>query len=66
MTRGRVSAVEKVWLSSKEARAYLGMGEAFLKNMRDSGRLHFYKVGAKAVFYRKADLDRLIAGGKVI
>lgn len=59
-----VTQIEKIWLSNKEAQAYLGVGIDFLKNLRSSGRISFFKVGT-TVFYRKRDIDRLIEKNRV-
>lgn len=66
MKQAKVLPVEKVWLSSKELQAYLGMGKDFVDSLRESGRLRYYKIGARAVFYRKSDVDRLIEKGRQI
>lgn len=60
-----VTQTEKVWLSNKEAQAYLGVGLDFFKAIRREGTMPFYKVG-KTVFYRKRDIDRLIERGRQI
>ena len=59
-----VTQIEKIWLSNKEAQAYLGVGMDFFKNLRSSGRISFFKVGT-TVFYRKRDIDRLIEKNRV-
>ena len=56
MKKATVTQIEKIWLSNKEAQAYLGVGMDFLKNLRSSGRISFFKVGT-TVFYRKRDID---------
>ncbi len=60
----RKTEIEKTWLSSKEAQAYLGMSPDFLKDLRQDGMLAYYKI-RNAVFYRKADIDRLVEKGRV-
>lgn len=39
MKQATVTQIEKIWLSNKEAQAYLGVGMDFLKNLRSSGVL---------------------------
>lgn len=51
MKKATVTAIEKIWLSNKEAQAYLGVGMEFFKSLRSSGQLPYSKVG-KTVFYR--------------
>lgn len=61
---GDRTQIEKIWLSNKEAQVYLGVGMDFLKNLRSSGRISFFKVGT-TVFYRKRDIDKLIEKNRV-
>lgn len=65
MRRAHVEIVEKRFLSSKEAQAYLGMSDDFFVRLRNEAKLHFYRVG-RCVFYEKRDLDELILSNKVI
>lgn len=65
MRTANVTRIEKVWLSNREAQAYLGTGIDFFKTLRKNARLPFYKVG-NTVFYRKNDIDRLIERGRQI
>ena len=65
MKTGRTTELAKVWMSNAEAQKYLGVGASFLKNLRATGRLPFYKVG-NTVFYKVAELDRMISKGRVI
>lgn len=64
MKQATVVQIEKIWLSNKEAQAYLGVGMDFFKNLRSSGRISFFKVGT-TVFYRKRDIDRLVEANRV-
>lgn len=64
-SRGKVLEVEKVWLSSKEAEAYLGMSADFFKDLRANGQIRFYKV-RRAIFYKKSDIDRLVEKSRVV
>lgn len=64
MAHGKIKDVDKVWLSNAEAQRYLGMSADFLKSLRESGQLSFYKV-RRAVFYKKSDIDRLMERNKI-
>lgn len=65
--RGRVLQVEKVWLSAKEAASYFGTSLEYIRSIRESGRIHYYKpYGNKMVFFKKSDLDRFIEKGKQV
>lgn len=57
--------MEKVWLNSREAQAYLGMSADFFKDLRANGQIHFYKVRG-AIFYKKSDIDRLVEKSRVV
>lgn len=63
--QGKVLEIEKIWLTSKEAEAYLGVSVHFFKDLRANGQIHFYKVRG-AIFYKKSDIDRLVEKGRVI
>lgn len=64
MQAAKVTEINKIWLSNKDTEAYLGVGPDFLKKLRLSGRLPYYKIG-KTVFYRKTTIDKLVESGKV-
>lgn len=51
------------WMSSEEAAEYLGVDATTLRAWRLSGRyaLPFYRIGTRAVRYRKEDLDAWMA-----
>lgn len=61
----KVADVQKRWLNNKEACRYLGCKERFLRNLRLSGQLHFYKVGGLVIF-DISDLDKLVIKNKVV
>jgi len=65
MQKGRIKEVEKIWLTTKDACTYLGVGKDFMQRMRNSGTLHFYKIG-KMIWYKVSDLDRLIERNRVV
>lgn len=70
-----INVVEKVltmkeadqeFLTNKSILAYLGgVSKDFVKNLRESGQLHFYKVN-NTIFYKVSDVRRLIEKNKVI
>lgn len=61
----RVETIPKRWMSQPEAQRYLGKKPGFFQNLRDSGRLPYYKVG-KSIFYNIKDIDKLITSNRVI
>ena len=62
---GRMEPLEKKWVSNSEAQAYLGVSAGFLQNLRDTGKLSYYKVG-QVIFYRVRDIDRLLETNRII
>jgi DNA binding domain, excisionase family len=60
-----IEKTPKRWLNTAEAGKYLGCKERFLRNLRSTGQLHFYKIGGH-VLYDIADLDKLVIKNKVI
>ena len=68
MIKNVVSEAEKApkrWLNNIEAEKYLGCKERFLRNLRSTGQLRFYKVGGH-VLYDVSDLDKLVLRNKVV
>ena len=68
MIKHTILNIEKTpqrWLNTAEAEKYLGCKERFLRNLRSTGQLHFYKIGGH-VLYDIADLDKLVIKNKVI
>ena len=65
MTKAKVIPLEKRFLSSKEAQAYLGMSDEFFTRLRNKCKIHYYRIG-RCVFYEKKDLDELVLTNKVI
>ena len=63
--KGKVAQVEKLFLTNKEAQAYLGVSPDFLKDLRSNARISYSKVG-KMIWYEKKDLDNLVRKAKVI
>lgn len=58
--------VDQEFLTNKSILAYLGgVSKDFVKNLRESGQLHFYKVN-NTIFYKVSDVRRLIEKNKVI
>lgn len=62
---GKVVPVQKVWLSSREARAYLDCSDDFLQKLRDEALISFSRIGNKFL-YNLQSIDRLIIKNKVI
>lgn len=54
----------KLWMSNKEAAAYLGVSKDWLKDRRDEGRLHYSVVG-NTIFYIKKEIDDIIRNGAI-
>lgn len=54
-------------LTRNEAAAYLGVAAKTLANWASTGRvaIPFYKVGRRAVLYRRSDLDAYLASVKM-
>lgn len=63
--RANVVETEKIWLTAHEAAKYLGVSTDYIRSIRESGRLRYYKpFGNKMIFYKKSDIDRFIEKGK--
>ena len=57
--RAKVKPLDKVFLSNKEAIAYLGVSDSTLKRWRADRTIGFHKIGSN-IWYEKNDLDKLI------
>lgn len=62
---GKVVPVQKIWLSSREARSFLDCSENFLQKLRDEAQISFSVVGRK-YYYDLRSLERLIVKNRVI
>lgn len=54
-----VKEVEKVWLSTREAAKYLGVGTTYIADLRKEGQLRHCMVKNTA-FFRKDDIDAFL------
>ena len=59
MKKAVVARVEKLWLSTREAMAYLDCSRDFLETLRTYPELNVYKLG-RSVYYEKASIDMLM------
>lgn len=58
--------MDQEFLTNKSILAYLGgVSKDFVKSLRESGQLHFYKVN-NTIFYKVSDVRRLIESNKVV
>lgn len=64
-TVGKVEPVQKRWLSKEEAMNYLGVGEDFLRTLREAAELSYSKFGNK-IWYDLVSIDRFILRNKVV
>ena len=60
----KVVNINKLWMSQKEARAYLGVSKDWLEDKRETGVLHYSKVG-NTIFYMKSEIDSLIRNSAI-
>lgn len=62
--KGKIQPVQKVWLSTAEAQAYLDCSSNFLQKLRDEDLIRFSIVGRK-FFYDLPSIDRLLEANSV-
>jgi len=65
MNKANILNVERVWLNTRDCMNYLGVSRDFIDDLREGGKLSYYKVG-HTIFVKKDELDRLIESCKVI
>ena len=54
----------RIWISNKEAAAYLGVSKDWLKDRREEGKLHYSVVG-NTIFYIKSEIDNMIRSNAI-
>lgn len=62
--RALVKEVDKIWLSTKEAAKYLGVGATYIADLRKEGLLKHCMVRNTA-FFLKQDIDDFIESNRV-
>ena len=62
---GRIKEVEKVWLSSREVRAYLDCSDDYLQKLRDEASISFSRIGNK-YWYDLRSIDLLLRKNIVV
>lgn len=63
---GKVEPVPKIWLSSQEAAAYLGVSARYLRDNIDTmPEVEVYSIGGNKKFYRLENIDKIIRKNKV-
>lgn len=55
----KVTSVEKIWLSTREAAEYLGMSKDYVAKIRREGLIRHSMIGNTA-FFKKEDIDDLL------
>lgn len=63
---GKVEPVNKLWLSAKEAMAYLGCGEKLLEKLRNNAEISFSKYDSRTIWYELRSLERFIEKNRVV
>jgi hypothetical protein len=61
----QVQALERLYISNREAQIYLDMSEDQLRHLRDDGHLKFCKIG-RQILYRVSDIIRMVEKHRVI
>lgn len=63
---GKIESIHKVWLSKKEAAAYLGVTERYMdENINKRPDIDLYRLSCKCFLYNKENLDRMITRSKI-
>lgn len=60
-TIGKVEPIQKVWLSKKEAAAYIGVSERYMdENINQRPDVELYRLSGRCTLYRRENLDRIV------
>ena len=57
--------IEKEFLTTKEAAAYLGMALSYLYNLTSKKSIPFYTPTGKKIYFKKSELDEWMNRGRV-
>lgn len=63
---GKVEPVNKIWLSAKEAMAYLGCSEKLLEKLRNNAEISFSQYNKRVIWYELRSLERFIERNRVV
>ncbi|RGM25310.1 helix-turn-helix domain-containing protein [Bacteroides sp. OM08-17BH] len=63
---GKVEPVNKLWLSAKEAMAYLGCSDKLLEKLRNDAEISFSQYNKRTIWYELRSLDRFIERNRVV
>ena len=62
---GKVEPVNKLWLSAKEAMAYLGCSE-LLEKLRNNAEISFSQYNKRTIWYDLKSIERFIERNRVV
>jgi excisionase family DNA binding protein len=60
-----IDMIEKVFLTTKEAAAYLGMALSYLYKLTAKKSIPFYTPTGKKIYFKKSELDEWMNRGRV-
>lgn len=63
--QGKVKDVEKIWLSSREVKAYMDISDDILQVLRNTASISFSKVPG-GYLHDKRSIDRYIESNKIV
>jgi len=62
---GKIEPIQKVWLSKKEAAAYLGVTERYMDEINKRPDIDLYRLSNKCFLYSKDNLDSMIRKSRI-
>ena len=63
---GKVEPVQKIWLSAKEAMAYLGCSVGLESKLRNNAEISFSKYNNRTIWYDLKSIERFIERNRVV
>ncbi len=63
---GKVEPVNKLWLSAKEAMAYLGCSDKLLEKLRNNAEISFSQYNKRTIWYDLKSIERFIERNRVV
>lgn len=63
---GKVVKVEPIWFTTKDACAYIGCKETFLRELRDTCKIRTSRLTSKYYLYSKESIDKYIEKNVIV
>lgn len=63
---GKVVKIEPIWLTAKDACAYIGCKKTFLRELRNTCKIRTSRLTSKYYLYNKESIDKYIEENVIV